>query len=200
MGSSTIAYGPADSNALADLLTQYFIKSILNGASTGRAFLEARQQFLSVSGPQLDPYELKTLAQFYLLGDPSLQPALSEEADTAKTGNTIANTRANLYMKGLSLKNSIAPSRKQKGAVKKVDPKQVNALLKTAGLQNLKEIVYAVPPARGAAGLQKGMLKKNTRFRTFIRHNKEKNIFRIKVLVVKEDNEQILGYRIYESR
>jgi hypothetical protein len=59
VGSSTIAYGPADSQGLADLVTQYFIKSVLNGASAGRALLEARQKFLSVVGPQLDPYELR---------------------------------------------------------------------------------------------------------------------------------------------
>jgi hypothetical protein len=200
LGSSTIAYGPADSNALADLITQYFIKSILNGASTGRAFLEARQQFLSTSGPQLDPYELKTLAQFYLLGDPAVQPATTEEADSPKTGNTIANTRANLYMKGISLKNSITPSRKQKKAGKKTDPKQVNKLLKEAGLENPEEIVYAVPASKGATGLQKSMMQKNTRFRTFIRYRKDKKIFKIRVLVVKENNEQILGHRVYESR
>src|SRR5690606_23720307 len=28
LGSSTIAYGPSDSNALADLITQYFLKNI----------------------------------------------------------------------------------------------------------------------------------------------------------------------------
>lgn len=51
MGSSTIAYGPSDTQGLADLITQYFIKNIIGGASTGRALLQARQQFLSESGP-----------------------------------------------------------------------------------------------------------------------------------------------------
>jgi len=203
LGSSTIAYGPSDSNALADLITQYFIKSVLGGASTGRAFLEARQQFLSASGPQLDPYELKTLAQFYLLGDPSVQPATCEEveAQKAKTGNTIANSRANLYMKGMSLKNFIVPSKKQKTPPKKTDPKQIRQLLKNANIRNVhKEIVYSVSPAKGLAGMQKSMIKKNTRFRTFIQQPESRKFINIRVLVVKEDSEQILGYRVYESR
>jgi hypothetical protein len=49
VGSSTIAYGPADGQGLADLITQDFIKGVLNGASTGRAFLEAQQRALLLS-------------------------------------------------------------------------------------------------------------------------------------------------------
>ena len=72
-GSSTISYGPEDANAFADLICQYFLQRVLVGASLGRAVLEARQQFAQGSA-QLDPYDLKTLAQFNLLGDPSLHP------------------------------------------------------------------------------------------------------------------------------
>jgi len=72
-GSTTIAYGPANTNGAADLICQYFLKSVLGGASLGRAALEARQKFAS-SSSQLDPVDLKTLAQFNLLGDPSICP------------------------------------------------------------------------------------------------------------------------------
>lgn len=71
LGSTTIAYGPADSNAQADLITQYFMEAVLNGASSGRALLKARQDFIrkaAMSGAT----NLKTLAQFVLYGDPSL--------------------------------------------------------------------------------------------------------------------------------
>jgi hypothetical protein len=74
-GSTTIAYGPADGNELADLICQFFLKRVVGGASLGRAALEARQQFVQESG-QMDPTELKTLAQFNLLGDPSLTPVV----------------------------------------------------------------------------------------------------------------------------
>lgn len=72
-GSSTIAYGPSEGNASADLICQFFLQQVLSGASTGRAALEARQKFAGAR-THLDPYDLKTLMQFYLLGDPSLHP------------------------------------------------------------------------------------------------------------------------------
>src|SRR4030095_12931852 len=40
--------------------------------SVGRAFLEAQQEFIKSSAPRIDVYELKTIAQFLLLGDPSI--------------------------------------------------------------------------------------------------------------------------------
>lgn len=73
LGSTTIAYGGEDDNSAADLLTQYFFINILAGASFGRAFLQARHKF--VQGQKMEDHvNLKTLAQFVLLSDPSLQP------------------------------------------------------------------------------------------------------------------------------
>jgi hypothetical protein len=55
------------------LICQYFLESLLKGASLGRAMLEARQKYIGGwSVPT--PYDYKTLAQFLLLGDPSIQP------------------------------------------------------------------------------------------------------------------------------
>ena len=73
LGSSNIAYGPSEGNNSADLVTQYFLIDVLEGASTGRALLQARQKF--VHGEKMeDPVNVKTIAQFMLLGDPSLHP------------------------------------------------------------------------------------------------------------------------------
>ena len=72
-GSTTIAYGPSEGNGQADLICQYFVRAVRDGASIGRAALEARHRFASQLS-HLDPSDLKTLAQFYLLGDPSIQP------------------------------------------------------------------------------------------------------------------------------
>lgn len=85
MGSTNIAYGPASGNGQADFMAQYFLEEILKGASTGRAMLQARQTFVqnqTMSGP----INLKTLAQFLLLGDPSLHPVAltSEEAEAVE--------------------------------------------------------------------------------------------------------------------
>jgi len=75
LGSSTIAYGPAEGNGAADLLCQYFLRRVKAGASLGRATLEARLEFAG-GAAELDPIDLKTLAQFHLLGDPSIHPVI----------------------------------------------------------------------------------------------------------------------------
>ena len=70
-GSSTIAYGPSEGNGQADLICQYFIDEVLDGASLGAATLRARHRFAQ-NYTHLDPVDLKTLVQFHLLGDPSI--------------------------------------------------------------------------------------------------------------------------------
>jgi hypothetical protein len=84
-GSSTIAYGPAKGNGTADLITQYFLLAVLDGASLGRAALLARQRFVQQTA-ELDPMDLKTLGQFNLLGDPSIHPALVTSATGVPKG------------------------------------------------------------------------------------------------------------------
>lgn len=79
-GSSTIAYGPADSNDWADHLCQYFLRAILQGSSLGSAVLRARQDYVKERAT-LDPIDLKTLAQFNVLGDPSIHPVAVPVAD-----------------------------------------------------------------------------------------------------------------------
>jgi Peptidase family C25 len=73
LGASTLAYGPVASMGSADLITRYFLAEVHDGASLGRALLEARQRFVREHG-ELDPVDLKTLVQFDLLGDPSITP------------------------------------------------------------------------------------------------------------------------------
>ena len=80
-GSTTIAYGPATSNANADLICQYFLEQVLNGDSLGRAALTARLTFANNSAA-ISPVDLKTLAQFILLGDASLQCVPLPDAGT----------------------------------------------------------------------------------------------------------------------
>jgi hypothetical protein len=86
-GSSTIAYGPAEGNGAADLICQFFLSRVLAGASLGRAALEARQDYVR-EVTVVDPVDLKTLAQFSLLGDPSIHPVRvpSEQRRSPKTG------------------------------------------------------------------------------------------------------------------
>lgn len=84
-GSSTIAYGPPEGNGTADLITQYFLMEVMNGESIGAAALLARQKYVRQVN-ELDPVDLKTLAQFNVLGDPSLKPASVPSATTVAKG------------------------------------------------------------------------------------------------------------------
>jgi hypothetical protein len=81
-GSSTIAYGPEEGNSAADLICQYFLRRVKAGASLGRATLEARLEFAG-GAAELDPVDIKTLAQFNLLGDPSITPVATSKPHTA---------------------------------------------------------------------------------------------------------------------
>lgn len=111
-GSTTIAYGPAEGNGSADIICQNFLRSVFKGASLGRAALEARQRFIE-SSPELDPVDLKTLAQFNLYGDPSIAPVAVQGAQTRSTRSakaqfeaaaaTRADVRRQLLNKGLWL-------------------------------------------------------------------------------------------------
>jgi hypothetical protein len=80
-GSTNTAYGEATRMGAADILTQYFLIQVLGGASLGRACLRARQKFVDTE--DLDIFNLKTIAQFILLGDPSLQPCLEDPDEAA---------------------------------------------------------------------------------------------------------------------
>lgn len=81
-GASTVAYGPPASNNYADVICRLFVDEVLGGASLGRAALSARQRFVQ-SQAFLDPTDVKTLAQFNLLGDPSAVPFVAAPATPA---------------------------------------------------------------------------------------------------------------------
>jgi hypothetical protein len=96
-GSSTIAYGPSEGNGQADLICQYFLEEVLNGASLGDAALRARHRFAQAYS-HLDPIDLKTLIQFHLLADPSLHPVfyVSHAVARAKTFRKAFENRQNI--------------------------------------------------------------------------------------------------------
>jgi hypothetical protein len=101
LGSSTIAYGPSTSNGWADLLCRYFLEEVLRGASLGRALLEARQRY-ALGMTVLHAEDLKTLAQFSLLGDPSIHPI-------SRVPQALEQTR--LFKRALAQSGSLPPGR-----------------------------------------------------------------------------------------
>ena len=206
LGSSTIAYGPADSNDQADLLCAYFLSSVLKGASTGRSLLEARQQYLSKSGPHLDPVALKTISQFYLLGDPSLQP-VENPIDTKKAlagADTIKGRRLQLYNKGAILQQSVIPAEKAPAKKSVRRRKDIRAILEQEGMTDVTEEHYISNPRSERHSLAaKEMTGGPIQFHTFTMKKPEKGkkaIKQIKLLLVKESDAGILDYHVYFAR
>ncbi|GEP98850.1 hypothetical protein [Chitinophaga cymbidii] len=221
-GSSTIAYGPAKGQGLADLLTQYFLINTLKGASTGRALLEARQRFLDETGPSLDPYELKTIAQFYLLGDPSL--VIVNSAPVARSIDPRQNRRDNLMAKGLALKGFIAvPKEIKNTAAAKAAKAKTSAKMKTrtaAGdVQVTGELLQLTDQLKSLLKSFHGKTNKKTftsapspltrsaksfpapvKFHVYSESSFTGRFKETKVLVVKEKNGVILGHREYVRR
>ena len=155
-GSTTIAYGPSEGNGQADLICQFFLDSVLDGASLGRAALEARQRFASLY-THLDPTDLKTLAQFYLLGDPSIQPAGAVPHALARTkafkgtfkgSKTTPGARAfrreRLARTGTDLENSLGAVRPTRARPPAHVTRVLNAAAKESRIQELARQSYAV--------------------------------------------------------
>jgi len=156
-GSSTIAYGPAVGNGSADLICQYFLQRVLAGASIGRAALEARQRFVRETNV-LDPMDLKTLAQFSLLGDPSIHPVQPTGGTIAMGGQkgvaaARAARRANLLAQGSSLEQSrsYAKARRRRRASRAVARAREEFGMPAA---KTKVSSYAVEPAPALAKMR----------------------------------------------
>lgn len=113
VGATTIAYGAAIGSAAADMICHFFLDALLGGASTGRSMLEARQRYVR-ENPVMTPTDLKTLAQFVLLGDPSVHPVERVDADVAigavrpatRTGSGRSQRRRNLEVQGKALSDT----------------------------------------------------------------------------------------------
>jgi len=94
-GSTTTAWVGVGEMMCADWIVTGFLKSFLGGASLGRAFLEAKQDFVNwiqKQGRSPDLAEEKTLLQFVLLGDPSVHPVAPSlsGAGAAPAGGVVA--------------------------------------------------------------------------------------------------------------
>ncbi|MEI6901029.1 MAG: hypothetical protein WCL00_14220, partial [Bacteroidota bacterium] len=203
-GSSTIAYGETATLSNADLMTMYFFKSILNGASAGRAMLEARQKFLTATGPHFDPFELKTLAQYYLLGDPSITPVLATAPPPKNMiqANTVENRRLNLYSKGINLKQTSVPCRKVVSKEMPIASKDLKQLLKQVEFTGKEtQNLYALGSAKKSSNAKSfPSMGPDIRYRAFTKPHKGPAPTGYQVLVVKETETQVLGWKIYCSK
>ena len=177
LGSATIAYGPAEGNGQADLLCQFFLQNILQGASLGRAALEARQKFVHKSSMS-DASNVKTIAQFNLYGDPSLTPVKAEHAVvltvakaggkgmTAKASPTAlrverAERRRDLFSRGEALAKSQPTIRRTaNGRGKSISKALLNAA-KAYGMTPTNTLSFEVKDPPISKSMPKAMISKD---------------------------------------
>ena len=77
-GSTTIAYGPSDKSQWADVMCQRFMTGVLNG-DTLRMRCSAPGWNTPAPRRSFSAIDLKTLGQYVLIGDPSVQPFTAPE-------------------------------------------------------------------------------------------------------------------------
>jgi len=104
--------------------------------------------------------------------------------------------------KGINIGQSVAPSRKIKTSVKSKHQRELNAVLKQTGFDDAgKKMVFeAGRGKKGESGMKK-FLGGTTRYRTYQKARRRHDGIRdIKALVVKENDQQLLGWKVYVSR
>jgi hypothetical protein len=207
-GSSTIAYGPAEGNGAADLITQYFLMAILDGASIGRAALTARQQYISQVG-ELDPMDLKTLAQFNLLGDPAVVPAVVPSATSVpKSTDTEKSEREGRHQRrakaralGLMLQETKPTASKKASKVRKsaTVSTALRNIAKEAGIGTKRDFMaFNVKTPKGARPRGSKAVSAASRYYVAV-YKPEKDSLRV-AAVAKEVSGRIVGYRIYTEK
>jgi hypothetical protein len=219
-GSSTIAYGPADDNGAADLICQYFLKYVMEGASLGRAALQARQDFAQ-SSPNLDPMDIKTLAQFSLLGDPSVVPIKASSPHLVATPKGKTNSkpksttvdsktiergerRQQLFTKGtwLTKNQAVCSSTPESGSSKAVEA-TMKEIASRANIENPVMSSYAIK-RKGPSGVSFAKSMTATAFHvampTDAAEKQKENISSLVCVVAKEVDGRIVSYRELHSK
>jgi hypothetical protein len=212
-GSTTIAYGPEEGNGAADLITQYFLLAMLDGASLGRAALLARQRFVQQTA-ELDPVDLKTLAQFNLLGDPSIHPAEVVSATSVPKSVDVEQSirqerrerRAKLRTVGEML-GETKPTASRKARHARKSPavrKALTNIAREAGIGARKDFTaFDVKAPRGARprGSKATPVASRYHVAVFRPKARSRNVESLTVAAVaKEVNGRIVGYRIYTEK
>jgi len=203
VGSTTIAYGEVRSQENADLLTQYFVQFVLRGHSVGRAFLEARQEFIKSSAPHIDVYELKTISQFLLLGDPSLHLVVRKhkslvvdrgklliESDSAEKFFRKAR-RKQLQDSGIHAGRSVKTPRAEGRKVPAARHRQFSKLARENGLRRFTTAMFSY--GAGPQGREKHYIYSEKR------DPKKGRLNRTPSIVFKESDGQI-DVRVYEPK
>jgi hypothetical protein len=115
LGSTCTAWVGLDTMLCSDWIVSAFLKSVLAGASLGRAALEARQNLArwgQTQGDLPDSADDKTLIQFMLLGDPSIHPVkVADQPAVASAALARRQRRATSHQLGAMLTAAIPKRR-----------------------------------------------------------------------------------------
>jgi Peptidase family C25 len=220
-GSSTIAYGPESSNDWADHICQYFWREILQGSSLGSAVLRARQGYVKERS-KLDPIDQKTLAQFNLLGDPSIHPVKVPVADqpvahtkTVGRANVHAlslaagrtERRRSMFMAGIAISEATAVAVRTTNHPVGGVSATLKSLAKKAQIDKPEVISYDIgQPARGlgVAAVHSMRVASPSRERIHLVMGRSRSdrapMPQIIAIVAKEENGKIVNYRTGYSR
>jgi hypothetical protein len=218
VGSTTIAYGPADSQGGADYIAQYFLIAIKKGASSGRAFLEAQQRFVEKGDVKMDPADLKTIIQFLLLGDPSLSPV--QETPKTTEGKTpvkkILNKsmhetnerkerRVRLKEKSAFIDSTSDAPMKINAAPRGVLKKEIGKVLKSYKFNDNCSSVYGFKKnkktnAKRAKSIGIPAANKDFRYHIYSKKRKGEMFDNLRLLVIQEADNKIMEIKEYVRR
>ncbi|MDB5203154.1 MAG: hypothetical protein JWQ27_2563 [Ferruginibacter sp.] len=212
LGSTTAAYGPADSQGAADYITQYFLIAIRKGASSGRAFLEAQQRFVEKGDVKMDPMDLKTIIQFILLGDPSLSPVEEPQKENSPKNpvSSIVNRSENelrerkerrekmsqkaVFINAVS-DTPVKISTTVRGTVKK----EIDAVLKHHNFNNECTLSYGFKK-RQAAQFKKAGAPSDYKYHLYSCLSAGPVVDTLRVLVIQEVDNKVLEVKEYVRR
>jgi limonene-1,2-epoxide hydrolase len=192
------------------LICQYFLQQVLAGASLGRAALEARQQFAR-SSPELDPTDIKTIAQFNLLGDPSIQPVKAPAPPEAvkllkgirafRGGMDLVSLerharRRQLIGTGIQLiqTQAVASKRLSERVEPSIDLK-MRALAAANGIKSPELISFSVE--RPALSMTTGM---KGRFKALVEDMPAPNAFHVAIGKIKTDHPKIINLALLVAK
>ena len=133
LGSTCTAWVGPDTMMCADWIVASFLKSVLAGASLGRATLESKQDFVrwnEQQGDVIDTAEEKTLLQFVLLGDPSIHPVVADAPMALATASLL----------GAAPQRSVVAARRQRRSLRH----ELGAVLRDA-IPARREVSKEVP-------------------------------------------------------
>jgi hypothetical protein len=183
---------------------------VLDGASLGSALLTARQRYAEDAN-ELDPVDLKTLAQFTLLGDPAVHPVRSASPTRLATTTTGSqgmrllrrSRRAKLKVSGeVLLQSKPTASRCRTGrAISPAVRSALASIARSSGVGGAPFRAYPVSVPR----LSRATNAKSTRFasRYFVAVSQRGATARsldLVAVVAKEVGGRIVAYRVYERR